>query len=86
MFLGPVSTWLQSNGWASAQASPIQQVITEQVATSSSFANTQSDYFLGSASLAATAAARRLHAAGKPEPVAVASLIAAGGNIIDKLA
>jgi hypothetical protein len=86
MFVGPMSTWLQANSWANAQGSPIQQVITEQVSANASFAGAQSDYFLGTAGLAATAALKRLQAQGKPEPVALASLIAAAGNIINKLA
>ena len=86
MFVGPVSTWLQANSWANAQASPIRQLITEQVSANAALASAQSDYFLGTAGLAATAAAVRLQAQGKPEPISVETLIAAAGKIIDKLA
>jgi len=49
-------------------------------------ANAQSDYFLGTAGLAANAAAVRLHAQRKPQPPSVETLIAAAGKIIDRLA
>jgi len=86
MFVGPVSTWLQANGWANAQNSPVQQVIAEQASAHASLAGAHSDYFLGTAGLAAIAAARRLQAKKQPEPVSLQTLIRATGTIIDKLA
>ena len=86
MFVGPVSTWLQANSWANAQASPIRQLITEQISTNAALASAQSDYFLGIAGLAAAVAGKRLQAQGKPEALSVETLIAAAGGIINKLA
>ena len=86
MFVGPASTWLQANSWAIAQASPIRQLITEQISANATLANAQSDYYLGTAGLAAGAVAVRLHAQRKPQPVSVQILIAAAGKIIDRLA
>ena len=86
MFVAPVSTWLQANSWANAQNSPIQRIITEQVSANAALAGAQSDYFLGAAGLAASSAAKRLQAQGKPESLALATLIAVAGNIINKLA
>jgi hypothetical protein len=86
MLVGPVSTWLQANSWANAQTSPIQSVIMEQVAADASLASAHSNYFLGTAGLVASAAAKRLQANGKPEAAALGALIAAAGNLINKLA
>jgi len=86
MLVGPVSTWLQANSWATAQASPIRQFITEQISVNATLANAQSDYLLGTAGLAANAAAARLHAQRKAQPTSVQTLIAAAGKIIDRLA
>jgi hypothetical protein len=86
MFVGPVSTWLRANSWANAQISPIQGVIMEQDAANASLASAQSNYFLGTGTLAATAATKRLKTEGKPESIALAMLIAATGNIVNKVA
>ena len=86
MLVGPVSTWLQANSWATAQASPIRQLITGRISADATLANAQSDYFLGIAGLAANAAAARLQTQRKPEPISLATLIAAGGKILDRLA
>jgi len=86
MFVAPVSTWLQANNWANAQGSPIQQVITEQMSANAALASAQSDYVLGVVGLAAGAAAKRLLAQETPAPAALETLIAAAGNIINRLA
>jgi hypothetical protein len=86
MVVGSVSTWLQGNDWANGQASPTQQVVTEQAVANVAFASAQSNYYQGVADLAATAALRRLLAEGQPEPAALRTLIGAAGLILDKIA
>ena len=86
MVVGSVSTWLQANNWANGQASPTQQVVTEQAAANSALASAQSNYYQGMAALAATVALKRLLAQGKPEPAALRTLIGAAGLILDKVA
>jgi hypothetical protein len=86
MVAGQVSTWLQANDWANGQVSPAQQDISEQVVANAAFAGAQSNYYQGVASLAATAALKRLLAEGQAEPAALRTLIGAAGLIIDKVA
>jgi hypothetical protein len=86
MVVGSVSTWLQTNNWANGQASPAQQVVTEQVVANAALASAQSSYYQGIAGLAATAALKRLLAQGKPEPAALRTLIGAAGLVLDKSA
>jgi hypothetical protein len=86
MVVGQVSTWLQANDWANGQTSPTQQVITEQAVADAALASAQANYYQGMASLAATAALKRLLAEGKPEPAALRTLIGAAGLILDKVA
>jgi hypothetical protein len=86
MFVASVPTWLQGNDWANGQASPTQQVVTEQAAANAALASAQSNYYQGIADLAATAALRRLLAEGKPEPAALRALIGPAGLILDKVA
>jgi hypothetical protein len=86
MVVAPVSIWLQANSSASAQGSPTQQAITEQAVADAALASAQSDYVFGAAGLVAGAAAKRLLAQGQPQSAALETLLAAAGNIIDKLA
>lgn len=86
MFVAPVSTWLQANSWANTQGPPIQQVMTVQDVADAAFASAQSNYFQGTAGLAAMVALKRLQAAGKPEPAALQTLIVAAGPILNKIA
>jgi hypothetical protein len=86
MVVGSVSTWLQANDWANGQALPVQQVVTEQAVANAALANAQSNFYRGTASLAAMAALKRLLAEGKPEPATVRTLIGAAGLILDKIA
>jgi hypothetical protein len=86
MVVSSVSTWLDANSWANGQASPQQQVITEQAVANAALASAQSNFYQDTAGLAAMAALRRLLAEGRPEPAAVRTLIGAAGLLIDKVA
>ena len=86
MLVGSISTWVQANEWANGQTSPAQQTLTEQAAANVALASAQSNYYQGTASLAAAAALKRLLGQGKPEPSALRTLIGAAGLIFDKTA
>ena len=86
MVVGSVSAWLQANEWANGQTVPTQKVITEQTLANAALANAQSSYYEGVASLAATAALKRLLAQGTRESAALRTLIGAAGLILDKVA
>ena len=60
--------------------------MTEQVAAGAALASAHASYFQGTAGLAASAAAKRLQARMKPEPISLQTLIAAAGHIINRLA
>ena len=51
MLAGPISTWLQTNTWANGHAWSAQQLVTQQVGAA--FAAAQSNYYQGTAALAA---------------------------------
>jgi hypothetical protein len=81
-----VSGWQQANNWRNAVGAANQQFMAVHDAANAAFAGANTNYWQGMASLAATAALKRVQAQAAAKTAALHNLTAAVGATVNKTA